>query len=69
MSAHHRPASTDYLHDAAETSECRVPSDAQREAIELLELGDGRLRVRLSCADWRRVERVAAALEKRKEVA
>lgn len=61
MSAHHTPAATDYLHDSAETTEARTPTDQQQRVLELLNYPTGP-RVRLSLDDWGRVERVTAAL-------
>lgn len=63
----HEAASCDLFHDRdLDVSEARVPTAAQREAITLLELaGTGRLLVRLSLAQWRSVDRIAAALARR----
>lgn len=63
----HTAADCDLLHDRDhDVTEARVPTAAQREALTLLEVaGPGRVLVRLTLADWRRVDRVAAALARR----
>lgn len=52
------------LHDSQDdVSEARDPSPGQREAIDLLALDPGhQLHVRLSLADWRRVNRLCDVL-------
>lgn len=66
MSARHVPASCDLLHCRDEdVTEAKVPSDVQREAIELLGIGSGRRLERLTLAQWQTVDRVAAVLATR----
>lgn len=58
MSTHHHPAACDQCWDPDETTVAREPTAAQKEAIELLGYKVGRL-VRLTVADWARVDRIA----------
>ena len=53
------------IHDPVEdVSECRRPTRAQAEVIDLLELNPARHpSVRLTLRQWRQVERVAVRLE------
>jgi hypothetical protein len=65
----HSPCDTDQLHDSAvDVTTAHEPTPAQREVLDLLDLGNGGRLVRLTVESWRQVNAVVARLaEARKE--
>jgi hypothetical protein len=65
----HSPCDTDLFHDtASDVTTAHEPTPAQREVLDLLDLGNGQRLVRLTVQEWRQVNTVAARLaEARKE--
>jgi hypothetical protein len=59
----HIPALCDLYHDtASDVTTAHEPTPAQREVIDLLDLGNGHRLVRLTVESWRHVNAVAARL-------
>jgi hypothetical protein len=59
----HIPAPCDLYHDSAsDVTTAHEPTPAQREVIDLLDLGNGHRLVRLTVQEWRQVNTVAARL-------